>query len=111
MQSWTWRRLTNRNWPQFSIRWEDGDLFVLKQCPTFEALWPRNIEYADASRESWNHCHIVVEGVTVSIFIGVGCIEVIVKGELPNDLAFQVAEEIRANTEATIQRRCFLEPV
>jgi len=111
IRSWTWRRLTNRNWPQFSIRQEDGELFVLKLCPKLEDLWPRNIEHAVTPCEDWNRSRIVVEGVTVSITLGIREIEVIVEGELPEDLPLRVAEEIRANAEATIRRRCVLEPV
>src|SRR5262249_13041236 len=80
-------------------------------CPTHEARWPRKIEHTVAPCEDWGQSRIIVEGVTVSIIIDIRNIEVIVEGELPNDLAFRVAEEIRANAESTIRRRCVLESV
>lgn len=42
---------------------------------------------------------------------GVSEIEIIVEGDLPMELAGRVAEQIRANVEAAIQRRCVLEKV
>jgi len=111
IRSWNWRRLTDRNWPQFLIKPEDRDRFAPERYPKVEELWPRNIEYAvipcDDRRQSW----IVVEGVTVSIIISPRNIEVIVEGGLPDDFPHRLAEEIRANAEAAIQRRCILEPV
>ena len=107
----TWRRLTDRNWPQFSIKQEGGDRFAPKRYPRVEDLWPRNIEHGVTPCKDWGQSRIVVEGVTVSITISPRNIEVIVEGELPNDLALRVAEEIRANAEAAIRRRRVLEPV
>src|SRR5262245_28223962 len=111
IRSGTWRRLTDRNWPQFSIKPEDGDRFAPERYPKVEDLWPRNIEHAVIACDDRRQSRIVVEGVTVSITISPRNIEVIAEGKLPDDLVLRVAEEIRANAEAAIQHRCILEPV
>ncbi len=113
IQSGVWHRLTNRNWRQFSIRQEDRGLFVLEQYPQVEALVPRIIECAvDPSEdldEDLERIRIVVGGVPVSVIVSIYRIEIIVEGDLPAESALRLAEEVRANAEAAIQRRCVLE--
>ena len=45
----------------------------------------------------------------MSLTVGVQYIEVVVEGDMPGVLSAQIAEEIRANTEAVVQCRCILE--
>jgi hypothetical protein len=104
-----WRRLTNRNWLEFSIRQEDRGLFVLERWPEREQMFPRGVEYTLAPCEEWNRIRFVVRGVPVSVAIEVSDIKVIVEGELPEGLAGHIAEAVRANAEAAIQRRCVLQ--
>jgi len=111
LHSWVWRRLTNRNWRQFSICQEDKALFVLERHPEPEALLPRSVEHTVVQREESTATRIVVEGVSVSLRVGVSCIEVVVEGELPNDQSMRLAEEVRANAESAINRRCILEEI
>jgi len=47
----------------------------------------------------------------VLVTAGVSEIEIIVEGDLPMELAGRVAEQVRANVEAAIPRRCVLERV
>jgi hypothetical protein len=108
MKSWVWQRLTNRNWLEFSIRQEKG-LFVLEHRPKPEALLPRDIEYTIVPCEGQEDARIIVAGVPVSLTLGVKYIEVVVEGHMPAALAAGVAEAIRTNAEATVQRRCILE--
>jgi hypothetical protein len=110
-RSGAWRRLTSRNWLQFSIRQEDRGLFVLEQRPAREQLFPRGVEYTVEPCEDWNRIRFVVRGVPVSVSVEVSDIEIIVQGELPEKLAGRIAEEVRGNAEAAIQRRCVLERV
>jgi hypothetical protein len=113
-QSWAWRRLTNRNWPQFSIRREDGRLFIREhrlEREQREQLYPRGVEHTVEPCEEWNRIRFVVQGVPVSVTADIGDIEIIVEGELPAELAGRIAEEVRANAEAAIQRRCALQRI
>jgi hypothetical protein len=54
---------------------------------------------------------VIVAGVPVSLTVGVKHIKVVVEGDMPEALSARMAEEIRANTEAAVQRRCILEQV
>jgi len=109
LRSWVWQRLTNRNWQEFSIRQQDG-LFVLEQSPKPEALVPRHIEHVIVPCKGEEDARVIVAGVPVSLTVGVQYIEVVVEGDMPGALSAKIAEEIRANTEAAVQRRCILEP-
>jgi hypothetical protein len=111
LRSGAWRRLTDRNWRQFAVHQEDWDLFVLEQRPEPAALLPRAIEHTAEPGEEWDRARYMVGGVPVSLIVGVSVIEVIVEGELPPGLADRIAEEVRANAEASIGRRCALRPL
>lgn len=106
--SGVWRRLTNRNWLEFSIRREDG-LFVLEHRPKPEALLPQYIEYDIAPSEDDEKLPIIVSGVPVSVKIGVRYIRIVIEGDIPETLLGHLVEEIRANAEVAVQRRCVLE--
>jgi hypothetical protein len=107
--SGVWSRLTDRNWRQFSIRQEDGQLFVLERDLNPENLIPRTAERTVASDEESRRVRIVVSGVPISLIVGVRLIEIIFEGELPGELCLRLAEEIRANAEVAIKHRCVLE--
>jgi hypothetical protein len=107
-RSWAWQRLTDRNWPQFSIHQEKG-LFVLEQRPRPEAILPRHIESAVMPCEGEEDARFIVAGVPVSLTVGVKYIEIVVEGDMPGALSARIAEEVRVNTEAAIQRQCILE--
>jgi hypothetical protein len=113
LDSWSgvWRRLTNRNWPQFAIRQKDRGCFVLEQRPEREQLLPRGVEHTAEPCEDWRRIRFVVQGVPVFVAIEVSVIEVMIEGELPEEIAVRIAEEVRANAEATIQRRCLVQRV
>jgi hypothetical protein len=110
-RSWVWRRLTSRNWLQFSIRQEDRGLFVLEKDPKLELLFPREVEHTVVPCEDLSRIRFVVQDVPVSVAVAVRDIEVIVEGQLPVELEGRIAEEVRANAEAAIQRRCVLQRV
>ncbi|WP_162671432.1 hypothetical protein [Gemmata massiliana] len=108
-RSGVWQRLTNRNWSQFSVRQEDRGLFVLERSPKREQLFPHAVEYTTEPCEDWSGIRFVVQGVPVSVTVGVSEIDIIVEGELPGEMAGQIAEEVRTNTEVAIQQRCVLQ--
>jgi len=107
--SWTWVRTTNRKWQQFSICQENGGLFIQDRRPKPEALLPRNIYYALASCEQWNGTRIIVEGVAVSLTVGVSFIDLIIEGDLPTETSMRLAEQIRHNAEAATGKRCIFD--
>ncbi|HLJ88886.1 MAG TPA: hypothetical protein VKZ53_18855 [Candidatus Angelobacter sp.] len=110
MTSWVWQRLTNRNWRQFSVSQENG-LFVLERHPKPDALLPRNIEHTVVQCKGKEDARFIVAEVPVSLTVGVTSIDIVIEGAMPEPLAARLAAEIRANTEATIQRACILEQV
>jgi hypothetical protein len=109
IKTWTWLRNTNRNWRQFSIRREDKGIFVLDQRPEPQALLPRTVEHVVVPCKEWNDARIVVDGILVSITVGVAFIDVIVEGDLPSEKSHQLAEEVRTNAEAVVGHRCVME--
>jgi len=59
--------------------------------------------------EEWNAALIVVEGVPVSLTVEISEVQVIVQGNLRDDLAARLVEEIRANLEAFVGNPCAVE--
>lgn len=107
-KNWVWNRLTNRNWREFSIRQEKG-AFVLDQKPKPEVLFPEDIDHDVMPHKKQESARIVVAGVPVSLTIDIVRIRVVIEGDMPEVLSDRLAEAIRANAEAAIQRRCILE--
>ena len=111
-KSWSWVRTTQRNWRQFTICQESGDLFAqngLRQRPKPEALLPRNIDYVRTGCEEWNATRIIVEGVAASLKVGVFFIDLVIEGDLPNDTGQRLVEEIRRNAEVVTGNRCIFD--
>jgi hypothetical protein len=109
-RSWVWKRLTNRNWREFSIRQEKG-AFIGEHKPKPEALFPRDIEHDVMPSKKREDARIVVEGVPVSLTISVVDIRIVVEGDMPEAWSIRLAEAIRANTEAVVHRRCILKSI
>jgi hypothetical protein len=111
INSGVWRRLTDRNWRQFSIRSEEKMPFVLARdrYPKAEALLPRSIEHTVMLCDTSDRARFVIGGVPVALTIGVNAIEIIVEGDLPEELLARMAEDVRSNAEAVIQSRCFVD--
>jgi len=70
INSHTWKRLTNRNWREFSIRQEKG-AFVLEHDPKPETLLPRGIEYTSVPQGTDEDSRFLVAEVPVSLTVGV----------------------------------------
>src|SRR5215467_7427656 len=108
LKSFVWRRLTDRNWHEFSIRQEKGELFVLERDPKPETLIPRSIPHVILTSEGNADVRFLVADVPVSLTIDVTHIEVVVEGNLQGSLLGRLVEEIRANTETQVGRCCTL---
>lgn len=111
LKSCVWRRLTDRNWLEFSIRPEKATLFVLHRSPNPEALVPRSIPHVIIPSEGDADVRFLVAEVPVSLTIRVSRIEVVVEGNLHESLLGRLVEEIRANTEAQVGCSCSLDQV
>ena len=110
VSSWTWQRTTNRNWFQASICQEGGGLYVLERRPKPEALLPSTIAYVVSPCDEWNGARIVVDGIPVSLKVGVSAIELIVEGDLPAEKSKRLVDEVRMKAEAIVGTRCIVEP-
>jgi hypothetical protein len=113
IQSREWHRLTNRNWKQFSVFPEKPGFFPLEHDPELEVLLPRSIDHSVSATddEDFNWIRILVWDVSVSLYKSVFTIDVVVEGELADDLVRRMVEEIHANVEAAIKQPCELEQV
>lgn len=107
LRSRVWQRTTNRNWSQFSIAREDRRWFA--EGPEPESLLPRGIEHTTMPCEEWNAALILVEGVLVSLTVEISEVQVIVQGNLRDDIAANLVEEIRADLEASVRSPCVVE--
>jgi hypothetical protein len=129
-----WKRLTNRNWRQFSISDEGGKAFM--KGPPFrgclqaeddpveeardvadpfiyvmpEALLPRKFAYDTIwSDEPSLDDRILVSGIPVSIKMEAFSIEIVIEGEMNEDMANALAEDIREGVEADTGRQCVVQ--
>lgn len=110
-RSWVWRRLTNRNWLQFSIHQQDRRSFDWRKRLSVDQLIPAEIEHSIAARIDRRHLRFLASGVPVSLAVEGRKIEVIVEGGLPKELVWRITEGIRANAERTLEQPCVLEVV
>jgi hypothetical protein len=109
LRSGVWRRLTNRNWHQFSVCQEDGQSFaVLPQLLRVKDLVPGKVELAAQQPEGYRAARILVHDVPVLLEIRLGSVEVIVEGSLPDEMYARLSEAIRANAETFLKRPCVL---
>ncbi len=69
---------------------------------------PSSIEYTVSQCEDWNGARIVVDGISVSLKVGVSAIEVVVEGDLPAEKSKRLAEEVRMKAEAIVGSRCIV---
>jgi hypothetical protein len=111
VRSGVWGRVTNRNWPQFTIHRADRKVF--DERPEPEHLLPRTVDYVVLPRTKEqpeeNVLVIAVEGLPVVVTVEFDEIWIVVQGELPDELLLRVAEEMRSAAEAAIQQPCIFE--
>lgn len=109
-----WRRLTKRNWRQFAIYRKDNDYFPLESLMLPEDLVPTSVsgvKLLPASEEKPSEAWFQVGECPVSLKLGGGDVEVIVHGDLPREVSAQIADAVRARTEALVQHPCEYEGV
>jgi hypothetical protein len=109
VRTWAWRRVTHRNWRQFSIRQEDEGFFNFAQTFEIEALLPSAVEHSTLPCDEPGCRRIDVRGVPVSLTEDTHEIRVIVEGDLPEDLVLKLVDDVRSNAEAALHRRCVLD--
>lgn len=76
--SWTWRRTTNRTGFRSRFARKTGALHPRAKP---QVLLPSSVEYTISPCEEWNRARIVVDGISVSLKVGVSAIELIVEGK------------------------------
>jgi len=104
-----WRRLTNRNWLQFSVCQEDGRCFaVVPQLLNVEDLVPSTVKRAPDQPEGYRSARVMVQDVPVLVEIGVDSVEVVVEGLLADKTYARLSEAIRANAETFLRTLCVL---
>jgi hypothetical protein len=105
----SWRRITNRNWRQFSVRQEDGKWFAAQpQLLGVDDLVPSGTERASIQPREYRAARIVVEGVPVLLEVGMGSVEIVVEGSLTEGARTQLCETIRRNAEVFLKQTCVL---
>lgn len=109
--SGVWRLLTNRNWRQFRIQQEDGKLFVLERRPRPDSLVPIGFKGTVVPRDESSSVQFVVNGIPVALKIDIQHVEIVVEGNLPDDVCRQLTETIRINTEGAIGHKCVTQQV
>lgn len=109
--SMVWRLLTKRNWRQFQIRQENRAAFAYEDRPEPKSLLPRGIECGEAACKEWNQCVFDVEGIPISLTVGVSRIEIVVEGDLPEEMGMRIAQGVLTRAEESTHRKCILELV
>jgi hypothetical protein len=105
LKSRAWQRTTDRRWFQTKIWRDDNHAFPLKPYSKAESLLPRNIPHTVVQCD-WTNARMLIEGVEVSIDVGVSDIEIIVEGSLRQDLLTRLSEELLINAQVLTQSRC-----
>jgi hypothetical protein len=104
-----WERISKRNWRQFSIWQKDKKCFgVQPRLLRVKDLVPESVERAAKQPEQCRATRILVKGVLVLVEVGINSIEVVVEGELPDEVYKHLGEVIRSNAEAFLKRECIL---
>jgi hypothetical protein len=106
--SGVWRRLTNRNWRQFSICQEDGSLFVLNNDVKLKDLIPEGLERRAGTDGSYREGRFLVRGVPIRAIAGVRLIEIVVEGEMPEEINRDMPKVFRSRVETLCKKKCVL---
>jgi hypothetical protein len=108
VNSRVWRRETDRKWHQFKVRQSDGKLFILDQHPSIDKILPEGTELLGEFTLDPEFTQIEIDGVPMSISVGLSSIEIIVQSELPDKMLLEIVEQIRAATELFVGKPCIL---
>jgi hypothetical protein len=104
-----WTQTTSRNWQQWSIGQEGGGVFVLDHAVRVHDLVPPGVERISATEESHGEARFLLRGVPIRVIAGVRWIEIVVEGDLPEQLCREVRETFRKRVEALCKKKCVVE--
>ncbi|MGC1485432.1 MAG: hypothetical protein WA789_16685 [Candidatus Acidiferrum sp.] len=104
-----WTQTTNRNWSQWSIRQEDGGLFVLDHAIRLRDLIPGGLESVPAAEADHREARFLLRGVLIRVIAGVKWIEIVAEGELSEQVRGKVPEVFRSRIEALCKKKCVVE--
>lgn len=106
LKSDAWKRLTNRNWHQFSVEQEDGGLFVLDHDVRVQDLIPDGLERVSVTEGGHREARFLVRGVPIRVIAGVKWIEIVVEGDLPGKIYLEMPEVFRSRVETLCKKKC-----
>lgn len=104
-----WTQITNRNWPQWSIRQKDSGLFILDNAVRLHDLIPEGLESVPVAKADHREARFLLEGVPIRVIAGVKWIEIVAEGELPEQICGKVPEVFRSRIEALCKKECIVE--
>lgn len=101
-----WTQTTNRNWQQWSIVQDDGGLLLLDHEVRVSDLIPQALERLPTKEDSQREARFLVRGVPIRIIAGVKWIEIVVEGDLPDEICLEMPEVFRKRIETLCKKRC-----
>ncbi len=105
----SWRRLTDRNWAQFTVRPADRKWFRLVVLPDFDQFRPTGVSIEARPSVDGTSLRLVVEGVPVRFIVGTCAVEIVIEGTLPTRVAQRVIDEARRHVESAIRGPCVVD--
>ena len=108
VHSGLWRRETDCGWVQLHIRQTDGRFFVGRP-PSIEDILPAGAALMGESAWNAEFTKAEIDGVPLSVCIGIVSIEIVVQAKIPNKMLLSIGEQIRVNTEFAVRARCILQ--
>lgn len=109
LRTLAWRRTTDRNWPQFTIRPANRKWFDLDRRPDFEVFRPAGVPHEVLPPADWNSHQLLVHGVTVRFTVGGREVEVLIEGQLPEGTVVELVEAARLHVEAATGGECVVD--
>ena len=106
LRSGVWKRVRNRNWRHFSIEQQDGGLFVLDHGVRAKDLIPQGLEAIPPKEDSHREVRFLVRGVPIRVIAGVRWIEIVVEGDLPQEVFGKMPEVFRSRVETLCKKKC-----
>lgn len=104
-----WAQTTNRSWPQWSIRQEDGGLFILDHDVRLKDLVPEGVERIPTIDEQFREAKFLLRGVPIRVIVGVSAIEIVAEGDLPEKLRAEVPDVFQRRVEILCKKKCVVE--
>jgi hypothetical protein len=101
-----WTQTTNRNWQQWSIGQDDGGLFLLDHEVRVLDVIPQGLERLPAKDDSRREARFLVRGVPIRIIAGVKWIEIVVEGDLPDEICHEIQAVLRKRMQTLCKKSC-----